>query len=75
MPQRAESTVGGNTVAPAFAHSPWSLVGHIATRRGVESTGVGRKGDEPISESLGEVVKGLAFSAGMAADLALVEDQ
>ena len=41
----------------------------------VESTGVGRKGDEPISESLGELVKGLAFSTSMAADLALVEDQ
>jgi len=52
-----------------------SLVGHIATRRGVESTGVGQKGDEPISESLGELVKCLALSASMATDLALVEDQ
>ena len=52
-----------------------SLVGHIATRRGVESTGVGQKGDEPISESLGEIMKCLAFSASMATDLALVEDQ
>jgi len=41
----------------------------------VESTGVIWNGDEPISDSFGELVKGLAFSAGMAADLALVEDQ
>src|SRR5713101_5245636 len=47
----------------------------ITTRKGVESTGVGGKRGEPIGDSLGELVKGLAFSASMAADLALVEDQ
>ncbi len=39
------------------------------------STGIGRMGDEPIGDSLGELVKGPTFSAGVAADLALVEDQ
>ena len=42
---------------------------------GVGSTGIGGKGDEPVSDSLGELMEGLAFSAGMATDLALVEDQ
>ena len=40
-----------------------------------ESTGVGGKDDEPIGDGLGEGLKGLAFSARMATDLALVEDQ
>jgi|SRR5208283_623970 len=41
----------------------------------VGSTGIGRKSDEPVSEALGELMKGLAFSAGTAADLAVVEGQ
>ena len=43
--------------------------------RRTASTGVGGRGDEPIGDSLGALVKGLAFSASMAADLAVVEDQ
>ena len=54
--------------------TPGETAGHIATRRGGESTGVGGKDDEPIGDALGERSKGLAFSASMAADLALVED-
>jgi len=42
---------------------------------GEESTGVGSEGGEPIGDSLGGLVKGLAFSASMAADLAVIEDQ
>ncbi len=44
-----------------------------ATRR--RSTGIRRNRDEPVRQALGELMKGLAFSAGMAADLALIEDQ
>src|SRR5258708_375331 len=39
-----------------------------------KSTGVNGEGGEPIGDALGELVKGPAFSAGMAADLAMVED-
>ena len=39
------------------------------------STGVGRNSEEPVGEALGQLMKGVAFSAGMAADLAVVEDQ
>jgi len=55
--------------------TPGETAGHIATHRGGESTGVGGKDGEPIGDSLGERLKGLAFSASMAADLAMVEDQ
>ena len=61
--------------AGVCSYSPEGLVEHIAARREVESTGVGRKGDEPMRDSLGELVKSLAFSASMAADLALIKDQ
>ena len=61
--------------AGVCSYSPESPVGHIATRSDVASTGVGRKGDEPMRDCLGELVKSLAFSASMAADLALIEDQ
>ena len=54
--------------------APGKTAGHIVTRRR-ESTGIGVKGSEPIGESLGELVKGLASSASMAADLAVIEDQ
>ena len=37
--------------------------------------GIGRKSDEPAGQALGELLKGLAFSAGVAADLAVVEGQ
>ena len=73
---RADSAVEGNTVAPTFAHlRRGALVGHIATCVGGKSTGVGGRGEEPIGDSLGALVKGLAFPASMAADLAVVEDQ
>ncbi len=51
------------------------IAGDLATRNGGISTGVGGMSDKPIGDSLGEFVKGLAFSAGVAADLAMVEDQ
>src|SRR6266478_1243653 len=54
--------------------SPEKTAEDLATC-GEESTGVGSEGGEPIGDSLGGLVKGLAFSASMAADLAVVEDQ
>jgi hypothetical protein len=57
--------------------APWRLEDsrtHRNPQRG-ESTGIGIKGSEPIGDSLGELVKGLAFPASMAADLAVIEDQ
>src|SRR5574340_252286 len=39
------------------------------------STGVGRKRDEPVSQTLGEIVEAVARPAGMTTYLALVEDQ
>jgi hypothetical protein len=63
-------------VAPAIAHvRRGALAGHIATRIAGKSTGVVGRGEEPIGDSLGALVKGLAFPASMAADLAVVEDQ
>jgi hypothetical protein len=70
---RADFPVAGHAAAPASGAGDDSR--YIATRKGVESTGVGGQRGEPIGDSLGEVVKGLAFSASMAEDLALVEDQ
>ena len=55
-------------------HRRLGTVEHIATGE-AELAGVGRKSEEPVGHSLGQIVKGLAFSASMAADLALVEDQ
>jgi hypothetical protein len=51
--------------------SPEKTAEDLATC-GEESTGVGSEGGEPIGDSLGALVKGLAFSASMAADLAVV---
>ena len=67
--------VAGNAAAPALLLGAWKTAGHIATHRRGKSTGIGVKGSEPIGDSLGELVKGLAFSASMAADLAVIEDQ
>ena len=73
---RADSAVRENTVAPASVPiRRGALAGNIATRIGGKSTGVGGGGHEPIGDSFGALVKGLAFSASMAADLAVVEDQ
>ena len=55
--------------------APGKTAEHLATRGGEESTGIGGEGGEPIGDSLGALVKGLAFSASMASDLAMVEDQ
>ena len=55
--------------------APGRIAEHIATGRGSGSTGVGGRGDEPIGDSLGELVKGVAFPASVTADLAVVEDQ
>ena len=71
---RADSAVGGNTVAPAI-DSLWSPGRTHRDPIAGKSTGVGGRGEEPIGDSLGALVKGLAFPASMAADLAVVEDQ
>src|SRR5712692_8446789 len=61
------SSGGGRDTRKTAGHSEGP-----ARRR---STGVRGKSDEPVSYVLGELVKGFAFSAGMAADLAMIEDQ
>ena len=48
--------------------APGKPVEHIATGRGGESTGIGVKGSEPRGESLGELMKGFAYSASRAAE-------
>jgi len=56
--------------------TPGKIAGHVeghARRR--RSTGIRRNSDEPVRQALGELMKGLAFSVGMAADLARVEDE
>src|SRR5450759_608373 len=40
-----------------------------------ESTGIGGEIDEPVCHAPGELAKGIGLSGGMAADLAMVEDQ
>src|SRR6266849_4529928 len=40
-----------------------------------ESTGIGCKSDEPVGHALGEFMEALATTAGMAADLPMIEDQ
>ena len=73
---RADFPVAGQAAAPGVAgRCRKNDSRYIATRKGVESTGVGGQRGEPIGDSLGKLVKGLAFSASMAEDLALVEDQ
>ena len=62
-------------MAPGVAAGAWEDDRRLGDRGGQESTGVGRRDDEPIGDSLGALVKGLAFSASMASDLAMVEDQ
>ena len=47
----------------------------MATRRDGRSTGVQRIGDEKVADALGDFVEGFTSSAGMAADLVLIEDQ
>lgn len=39
------------------------------------STGIGGKSEKPIGEAFGELMKGVTFSARMAANLTMVEDQ
>src|SRR5438132_744519 len=61
-------------------YSPYSRIKKIMVGNGSglarrRSTGIRRKSDEPVRQALGILMEGLAFSAGMAADLALVEDQ
>src|SRR5260370_10309530 len=55
--------------------SPGKTAEDLASCSGEESTGVGSDGGEPIGDCLGGLVKGLIFSASMAADLAVVENQ
>src|ERR1700689_443617 len=59
----------------ASGRTPGKIAGHDQGQaRRVDSTGVGRNREEPVGEALGQHMKGVAFSAGMAADLAVVED-
>src|SRR5437899_4318492 len=55
--------------------TPGKIAGHVSGLARRRSTGIRRKSDEPVRQALGILMEGLAFSAGMAADLALVEDQ
>src|SRR5258708_22189729 len=66
---------GGNTASAASGRTPSKKLANISKGPRRRSTGVSGKGDEPIGDALGELVKGFAFSAGVAADLALIEDQ
>ena len=43
--------------------------------RAAESTGIRCKSDEPVGHALGEFMEALATTAGMAADLPMIEDQ
>src|SRR5712671_2038835 len=61
--------------AGVCSDSPWSPEDTSRPAEEEKSTGVGGRGGEPIGDSFGALVKGLAFSARMAADLAVVEDQ
>jgi hypothetical protein len=65
------SGLAGSRITPR----PEKIVGQVEGHRAAGSTGIGRKTDEPVGEALGEFMKAVAFSAGMAADLAVVEDQ
>src|SRR6267143_4968514 len=66
--------VGRNTAAWRHSGRPERLPDTSkAPRR--RSAGIWRESDEPVGQALGELMKSLAFSAGVAADLALVEDQ
>lgn len=66
---------GGNSVARALLTDAWEYSStHRDLRRG-ESAGVDSKGDEPTGDSLCELAKGLAFSADVATDLTIVEEQ
>ena len=67
--------VGRNTAAGASGRTPGKIAEHVEGHARGRSTGIGRKSHEPIGQALGELMKGLAFSASMAADLARVEDQ
>jgi hypothetical protein len=58
----------------ASGRTPGKIAGHDQGTA-ARSTGVGRNREEPVGEALGQRMKGVAFSAGMAADLAVVEDQ
>jgi len=48
---------------------------HLRVLTAAASTGVERKSDEPVGQTLGEFVEAVAGAAGMAADLPTVEDQ
>ena len=67
--------VAGNAAAAALLIGAGNDSWTDRDPRGLKSTGVGGKRGEPIGDSLGELMKGLALAAGMAADLAVVEDQ
>src|SRR5260370_38676392 len=67
--------VGRNTAAGASGQTHGKSAEHVEGHARGRTTGIGRKSHEPIGQALGELMKGLAFSASMAADLALVEDQ
>src|SRR5437879_12669699 len=67
--------VGRNTAAGASGRTPGKIAEHVEGHARGRSTGIGRKSHEPIGQALGELMKGLAFWASMAADFAQVEDR
>ena len=67
--------IDGNTASRAYGWTPGKTAGNIATRRDGRSTGVQRTGDKPVADALGDFAEGFTSSAGMAADLAVIEDQ
>src|SRR6266481_4861461 len=57
--------VGRNTAAGASGRTPGKIAEHVEGHARGRSTGIGRKSHEPIGQALGELMKGLAFSASM----------
>src|SRR6266436_2531695 len=66
---------GSNTAAGRQGGHPERTAGHVAGHAQRRSAGVRRKSEKPVGYAFSELMEGLAFSAGVAADLAVVEDQ
>src|SRR5260370_23629744 len=67
--------VGRNTASGRQDGHPERLPDTRRPGTAARSAGVGRNSEEPVGEALGQRMKGVAFSAGMAADLAGGEKQ
>ncbi len=71
----ADFQAGGNTVAAARFTRAMEDGRTRRDSRKRRSTGIRGKSGEPVRDALGELMEGFASPAGMAADLAVVEDQ